>query len=180
MEHLISAILEAIKSGNISDVGLVIIGFVLITYVIVNFLFKALEFFKKNGGSGPNDEVASKSDVATLGAAVTKMSDKEISILDELKDKLNLLTATANDLKIHDDKFTDKINGLITEIEHLKDSQGRNVDSINIIKHELTSVTTEVKLQGKETTRQLQDLQRELASLHGLIVGLNTSQQRLK
>lgn len=72
------------------------------------------------------------------------------------------------------------INNIEVEIEALRQTRNEDRQALIPLQKDIEAFTSDSKSQYLEITRQFQGIQRDLASLHGTILGLETTRSQLK
>lgn len=179
MEEFISNFIgEIVKTGLINKIFVTVLLTIAASGIAFFYLGKLgiflYEYFKKE------EESNSQKAFDELRNILQKDQIYLVNSLEDVKEKLRLI----------EDKSEQGIN-LGKDIEHGVDKLTRVVDFINnsqidlekaaqLLEKDINGLTSDSKEQYAEISRHVQSLQKDLASLHGTIIGLNTQRPRLK
>ncbi len=179
MEELIGKFIEEVVKANLINKILVTVLLIIAASGIAFFYLGKFgvflyEHFKKQ------EESSSQKNYDDLKNILQKDQIYLVNSLEDVKEKLKLI----------EDKSEQGIN-LGKDIEHGVDKLTRVVDFINnsqidlekaaqLLEKDVNSLAGDSKEQYAEISRHVQSLQKDLAALHGTIIGLNTQRPRLK
>lgn len=160
------------KSWVIACIVVAGVGFLF--YYMVKSVMLLTSFFKEPSKSATKDELD------TVKTTLLEDNKRIFKILDTVDDRLKSIE-TGNDHVIAiNKKLEDELEKVGKLSDDLHDLQEEDLQSSSNIQRDLTMLVTDSKAQYSEITRQVQALQKDLASLHGTIIGLNTQRTRLK
>jgi phage shock protein A len=170
LEDLISAGVP--KSWIAVCMGIAGLGFMF--YYMVKSITLLTSYFKQPTTSATKEELEK--------VKTTLLDDNKyiLKILGDVDDRLKSIE-TSNDQVIEINRQLENELEKVSKLsDDIHDLQEEELKSSSVIQRDLTILVSDSKAQYSEITRQVQALQKDLASLHGTIIGLNTQRSRLK
>jgi hypothetical protein len=153
MESVIKLLTSLIEGGNIGTTTIGVIFTLILIVGTIIFTAKTIIYIKDNfGNSNHKPPNSSKADINELSRFIEKEFGRIEASIRDIEEQLELLRQTRND-----------------------DRQ-----AIIPLQKDIELFTMDSKSQYLEITRQVQGIQRDLASLHGTILGLETTRSQLK
>lgn len=178
MGDLLKFLDDLVKSGGVSGnwiaacLGIAGVGFLF--YYIVKSITILVAYFK------PSSNSVSKEELASMKVALQDDNKYVLKLLSDVHDKLKAIEQTNSqviEINRQLENELDKVSKLSDDIRELQTDEGK---ATTTIQRDLSSLVSDSKAQYTEITRQVQSLQKDLASLHGTIIGLSTQRSRLK
>jgi SMC interacting uncharacterized protein involved in chromosome segregation len=178
MEAIIKIIEELVNSGKVNGFFLTAMfamaGVGVAVFYVGKFIFYVQNHFNNK------EETQSKELTDELKATLQKDHQYLLKLLEDIDDRLKTIEAKGEHGLALGKELENELSRLKDLMEDVKTVQTANDKAIDGVERDIDSLVTDSKEQYAEITRQVQSLQKDLASLHGTIIGLNTQRSRLK
>lgn len=174
MEAIIKFIDDLVIYGKVNGLFLTIaIG--LVSSAVASYYIGRLVMYIQNHFAKKESEAYKE---------ITEVLQKDhsylLSLLDDIKDRLKTIETKGEQGLALGKELENEIEKLSDEMDNLKVDQTDSTKAVNNLEKDISILVTDSKEQYAEITRQVQSLQKDLAALHGTIIGLNTQRSKLK
>jgi hypothetical protein len=178
MEFLLNFFDDLVTAGGVSKAWLtaclVIAAFGVFFYYAIKGVTAINSYLKSP------EHTISKQEIESIKTAIQNENRAIFKILDDVRDRVkNLEVSGEQALELHRqlENEVQKIEGVVDEI---KETQAEDIIASVGARRDLTALVQDSKAQYIEVARQVQGLQKDLASLQGTIIGMGTQRTRLK
>lgn len=178
MEVLLKFLDDLVTSGGVSKHWLAGCLAVAAIGVLVYYMVKAVTHLNSYLKSPENS--VSKEEIENIKHTIRSENQAIFKILDDVRERVKSLEISGEAaMEVHRkiEVEIDKLNDLTQRIDKVQEDEAKEAAAA---RHDLSTVVEDSKERYMEVTRQIQGLQKDLASLQGTIIGLSTQRSRLK
>jgi chromosome segregation ATPase len=178
MEFILQFFDDLVTSGGVSKwwlsacVGIASMG------ILIFYLVKTVTHLNKYLKS-PENTIA-KEEIEHIKTTIQNENSAIFKILDDVRERIKHLEITgenAVELNRQIENEIGKINEIAATLDRVQDEEAKQA---SVARHDLNTLVTDSRAQYLEVSRQIQALQKDLASLQGTIIGMSTQRSRLK
>jgi len=178
MDDLILQFFDDLVAGGVSKYWiygcLFLAGAGIFLYYFIKTTSYLATYFKKS------ENVISKEEIDSFKQSLQGDNKALFQILDDVRDRIKNLETSGNHTIELNRQLDNELSKISVMVDTIKDSQASDFKDSTESRRDLTSLVSDSKAQYLEITRQVQALQKDLASLHGTIIGISTQRSRLK
>jgi predicted nuclease with TOPRIM domain len=182
MESIIKFLDDLITRGVISGTWITIIlgiaGLGILFYYVTKGIILLFSHYKSHSDI-TNTEI-SKEELISMKISLLEDNKYILKLLDEVNDKLKTIESNGENAVELNKQLEGEISRVSKQIGDIEDSQEDEAKYYISIQRDLSVLVCDSKTQYAELVRQIQAVQKDLASLHGTIIGMNTQRARLK
>lgn len=160
MDKIFKSLADIFTSGTVASEILVLIVFVACFLLMIFALIKLFASLKSSFGTG-----VEKVDINNLNV-----------IVNELSDKVNNLAKTVDAIKNDISKEAIHIENINNELENINENINRVKDLHISDAHVIAPIKTNID----HLVSQMSQIHRDLASLHGTIIGISSNRTHLR
>lgn len=178
MESLIKLIAGMSEAGQFGSSFIVLLFFVGVGFGIYLSITKIAVWAKLLGfttGSAASTPSTQENIIGALNKAADKSDIQAKENAKELELQLDKMSESVAKLLHYNSNMHDNVDKMKASIEELRQRGTGDQQVLFSLRRELESITTDSKSQYVEINRQFQQIQRDIATLHGTFLAMNSS-----
>lgn len=176
MDTLIKYFLDLATHGGIIGILFTVLG----TVFLVTWVGIKIYMFIKDLVASHNVDKLTKTDIKNLQDHIDAETQRLSDAVSDLDGELTTLKSTGDAIIRYETKISDDLARMMKVLDDIVDGHAEDVKSFISLQKDIGLLTNDFKTHQVEISRQFQEIQKDIASLNGTLIGMTTNRQRLK